>query len=181
MDANTRSTVRRRNGLLITAVVVTLLVVLGVVFWPRAEASREVTLDDGTKVMLEEPPEELRRRAHQGRMKQVADYFALPEREREGFLDRVIDEQQAAMERLGIDPGALTKEGGQIRMGGPTTRPGGTRMMAGSSAERSLTQDLSAADQARMAEFTRALMDRRKARGIEGPVVVIHTANTPSQ
>src|SRR5690606_7177835 len=124
----------------------------------------------------------LRQRAHDGRMKQVADYFALPERDRAAYLDKVIDEQQETMKRLGIDPASLTKDGGSIRMGGPTTRPGGgegggggNRLVLGGSAARSLTQDLSAEDQARMAEFSKAMMDRRKARGIEGPMVVIHT------
>ena len=176
MHHGSKSTKNRRiiiSGALVLAAAVALVFWV----WSREAENREFTLDDGTKVVLKAPPAELRQRAHEGRMKQVADFFALAEKDRTAYLDKVIDEQQAAMERLGIDPANLTHEGGAIRMGAPTTRPGGAegnRMVLGNAA-RSLTQDLSAEDQARMAEFTKAMMDRRKARGIEGPMVVIHT------
>lgn len=182
MSQKLTSSAHPKNRIVVAAIAfAAVLITLTVWLWPRAEAITQVTAADGTKIVLKQPPDDLRKKAHERMMKQVSGYFALPNGERDAYLDKAIDEQLAAMKRLGVDAESLTKDGGGLRMRGPATRPAGDAAprtsvrLEGSSAERSLTQDLSAEDQARMAEFSRAMMDRRKARGIEEPMVIIHT------
>ena len=148
--------------------------------WPSSDHADdnaiELKTDDGqtVRLALAQPDDDIRKA-----MTSPADgYFALPESEREAYLDKIIDEQAKLMDKFDLDPGSLRSgTGGQIRI------KGGTPDAPDASSEKTFTfkggfdpmGDLPAEDQARMAEFTKALADRRKARGIEGPMVIMRT------
>jgi hypothetical protein len=109
------------------------------------------------------------RRAWEERQKEVMEgYFATPAKDRDKYLDNIIDEMQKRMAEWQRDR-PTTRPGGDR----PTTRPDGERR-GGTDAEREArgrarADNQSPVERAQQSEFRAALMARMRERGIQMP------------
>lgn len=141
------------------ATTLTLLVSL----WPRNPSGSPLD-DDGAELVLKGYSEEQLRRMRDGPrttvMEWAAEYSELPEDLRPVYLDKVIDEEQGQMQRRGRVHADLRE-----------------RPASGSAnARETVPKKLSAADRARLAEFSQALTERCREREIEVPAAIIEVS-----
>lgn len=146
-------------------------------FWPKSnqivitpDASGKVDNIDikpGQQVIIKTPKGDMDvQKLAQTHLTEMMDgYFKLPEgAERIKYLDKVIDQQEAARKQVALTESPATQPTTAHTGSNPTTQPmrASIRLKAGSGAEQSLPPGL----RGQIAEFVSAISKRRTERGL---------------